>query len=282
MFNIPSFFGFKGGGYFDPDALAFFARVDAATATTDFLTTTEKSAIDTLVKQMKSDGIWTKNKVIYPMVGGGTGTLAQKQAACEQNLISSSFTGSFTSGWTFASTGVTPNGTSAYMQTNFIPSVEFVSASSNHISFYSRTNESIASNCEMGAFDTSIGTPFVMLAIKSNASGSPRYELRHFCLNGAFGPAPPSDTRGFACNTKISSGAVKGFWKNSLIGSAIVVDALTNKEIYIGARNSDGTANLFSLKECAFASIGDGLTDTEASDFYTAVQAFQTTLSRNV
>jgi hypothetical protein len=134
----------------------------------------------------------------------------------------------------------------------------------------------------MGAFDTSIGTPIVTLAIKSNASGSGRYELRHFCLNGTFGPTPPSDTRGFACNTKISSGAVKGFWNNSLIGSETVVDALTNREIYIGGRNSNGTANTFSSKQCAFASIGDGLTDTQASNFYTAVQAFQTTLSRQV
>jgi hypothetical protein len=205
-------------------------------------------------------------------------------AACAQNLKSSSFTGVFTAtGWTFASTGVKPNGTSAYMQTNFIPSVDIASASSNHLSFYSRTNQSVATNCEMGAFDTSTGVPIVTLAIKSNSSGAlARYELRHFCLNGIFGPAAPSDTRGFACNTKISSGAVKGFWNNSLIGSEIVVDALTDKEIYIGARNSNGTTSQFSLKECAFASIGDGLTDTEASDFYTAVQAFQTTLSRQV
>lgn len=34
--------------------------------------------------------------------------------------------------------------------------------------------------------------------------------------------------------------------------------------------------------ECAFASIGDGLTDTEAVNFYTAVQRFQTTLGRQV
>ena len=40
--------------------------------------------------------------------------------------------------------------------------------------------------------------------------------------------------------------------------------------------------DLYSAKECAFASIGDGLTDTEAANFYTAVQTFQTTLSRNV
>jgi hypothetical protein len=269
---LPSLMGFDKAGFGDPDALAFFARVTAAGGS---LTTTEKAAVTTLVTDLKGYGIWTAMKAIYPMVGASA-------AACAQNLRSSSFTGTFSSGWTFASTGVTPNGTSAFMQTNFIPSVEFVSASSNHISFYSRTNQSVATNCEMGAFDTSIGTPIVMLAIKSNSSGMDRYELRNFCLNGNFGPTPPSDTRGFACNTKISIGAVKGFWNNSLIGSAIVVDALTNQQIYIGGRNSGGTANTFSSKQCAFASIGDGLTDTQASNFYTAVQAFQTTLSRQV
>jgi hypothetical protein len=263
MFNVPSFFGFKAGGEQppDPDALAFFGRVDAATGVSDYLTLTEKSAIDTLVKKMKTDGVWTNLKAAYPMVGGGNGTLAQNQAACEQNLVSASFTGTFSSGWTFASTGVTPNGSSAYMDSGLIP-LNDLSLSSGHLSFYSRTNEGVASNCEMGAFDSSAGFPIVMLAIKSSAGGGDRYELRHFCLNGTFGPASPSDTRGFGCNTKTLSGQVKAFWNNSLIGSATVTDALTNQP--------------------AFASIGDGLTDTEASDFYTAVQAFQTTLSRNV
>jgi hypothetical protein len=41
----------------------------------------------------------------------------------EQQIFS--FTGTFTSGWTFASTGVTPNGTSAYMDTNLIPNTCF-------------------------------------------------------------------------------------------------------------------------------------------------------------
>jgi hypothetical protein len=38
----------------------------------------------------------------------------------------------------------------------------------------------------------------------------------------------------------------------------------------------------YSGRETAFSSIGDGLTDTEAANYYTAVQTFQTTLSRNV
>ena len=38
----------------------------------------------------------------------------------------------------------------------------------------------------------------------------------------------------------------------------------------------------YGNKEAAFASIGDGLTDAEASAFYSAVQAFQTALGRQV
>lgn len=256
----------------DADAQAFFDRVTTAGGS---LSATEKTAVNTLVLDLKGYSIWSKMKAIYPMVGASA-------AACAQNLKSSSFTGTFTSGWTYSSTGVTPNGTSAYFDTTLIPSTHISSASSNHISFYSRTNQSTGTNCEMGAFDTSTNTPIVMLAINSDASGSARYELRNFCQNGLFGPTPPASTLGFACNTKTTSGAVRGFWNNSLIGTATVTDALTNKEIYIGARNSNGTASTFSSKQCAFASIGDGLTDTEAGNFYTAVQAFQTTLSRQV
>ena len=96
---------------FDADAVAFFGRVTTAGGS---LSATEKAAVNTLVVQMKADGTWTPMKAIYPMVGASA-------AACAQNLKSASFTGTFSSGWTFASTGVTGNGTSAYMDTLLIP-----------------------------------------------------------------------------------------------------------------------------------------------------------------
>ena len=38
----------------------------------------------------------------------------------------------------------------------------------------------------------------------------------------------------------------------------------------------------YGTRQLAFATIGDGLTDTDASNLYTRVQAFQTTLGRAV
>ena len=52
--------------------------------------------------------------------------------------------------------------------------------------------------------------------------------------------------------------------------------------MYIGASNWTGTTNQYTPHQNAFTSIGDGLTDTEAANLYTAVQAFQTALNRQV
>ena len=52
--------------------------------------------------------------------------------------------------------------------------------------------------------------------------------------------------------------------------------------MYIGGVNNNGTAQFFDNHLISFYYYSDGLTDTQASNFYTAVQAFQTTLSRQV
>ena len=133
--------GIRGIG-FDPDAQSFFDRVTAAGGS---LTTTEKNAVNQLVLDMKSAGIWTAMKAIYPMVGASA-------AACAQNLKSSSFTGTFSSGWTFASTGATPNGTSAYMDTGLNANSDLTYTDFHH-SYYSRTNNS-TTGYEIGIYNT--------------------------------------------------------------------------------------------------------------------------------
>ena len=82
-------------GGFDADAQAFFDRITTSGGT---LTTTEQNATNQLVLDMKSAGIWSAMKAIYPMVGASA-------AACAQNLKSASFTGTFSSGWTFCEYG---------------------------------------------------------------------------------------------------------------------------------------------------------------------------------
>jgi hypothetical protein len=58
--------------------------------------------------------------------------------------------------------------------------------------------------------------------------------------------------------------------------------ALPNLPIYLSALNKNSTAIYFDNRQVALSYIADGLNDTEATNLYTAVQTFQTTLSRQV
>ena len=246
----------------DPDADAFFARVTTAGGT---LSATEQSAITTLVKKMKADGIWSKMKAIYPMVGASA-------AACAQNLKSSSFTGTFSSGWDFASTGLTP--TSAYMDTGLIPNGT-LNQNSTHLSIYINNNLT-GTYAEMGA--TQSGTQIGLLP---NYSGLG--DISRIYTSGYPGNIAQNETDGYFIGSRILSSEYK-VYRNAINYRTTPSTSLfpPTISIYIGAWNDNGNAGLASTRRYAFASIGDGLTDTEASDFYTAVQAFQTTLSREV
>jgi hypothetical protein len=260
--QLPTQLGLIGSVEFgiDPDAQAFFDRVTAAGGT---LSATEKTAVDTLVKQMKLDGTWTPMKAVYPMVGASA-------AACAQNLKSSSFTGTFTSGWTFASTGVTPNGTSAYMNTNLSPSN--LSQTSNSISVYVR-NSPISTGWDLNS-ENILATRFSVIIASFNG-GAP-FVGNNSGLTSGTSRSP----LGLTLNTRIDNVRYKIFKNNSLeLNSATATTGVTDSNFILGARNTTAS---FANKNYAFAHIGDGLTDTQASNFYTAVQAFQTTLSRQV
>jgi len=247
----------------DADAQAFFDRVTAAGGT---LSATEESAVNTLVVQMKADNIWNSMKAVYPMVGASA-------AACAQNLKSSSFTGTFTSGWTFASTGVTPNGTSAYFDTTLIPNTS-LSLDSIHGSSYSRTNA--AQTGPLFSSDNA-GTYNNGFYIWPNYSGGTVY-LRVNDDTSTTGTN--TSTLGLSLIIRTSS-TIKKYLRNnvSIINTTVTSTGLNTSSIYLGA--SRNNAN-FTSYEQAFASFGDGLDDTQASNFYTAVQAFQTTLGRQV
>lgn len=253
----------------DADSIAFYSKVTAAGGT---LTATEQTAVNQLVVDLKAKGLWTSMKAIYPMVGSSA-------AACAQNLKSSSFTGTFAGGWTFASTGATPNGTNAYMNTTLMPSVS-LAANNIHLSYYSRTNLVKASSSTMGS--DNVGE-YCRLIIRRTADVAAT--LIGNTTKG-YTQCLVTDSRGlFIANAPNST--TRTFYKNGaavtpISQTSLGTNGLTTFPIYLGCFNDKATAAEFDNKQCSFSSIGDGLTDTQAADFYTSVQAFQTTLSRQV
>jgi hypothetical protein len=249
----------------DADWLAYYNRVIAAGGS---LTTTEQNATKTLVADLKANSLWTPMKAIYPMVGASA-------AACAQNLKSSSFTGTFTSGWTFASTGVTPNGSSAYMDTNFVQTI--FSQTNGEIGVYSRTNSKGSFNdigVYQGAADWCL-FPYIGLT------------------NSPYGRASTSDINIPAYNPLTSLGLfsinangtnTQKFYRDGILRGTVNAISATPMDllnIIIGAANGV-PVKFYSARQLALAYMSDTLNATQSSDFYTAVQAFQTTLSRQV
>jgi hypothetical protein len=251
-----------GGPAFDVDAQAFFTRVETAGGT---LTTTEKNATNQLVLDMKTAEIWSSMKAIYPMVGASA-------AACAQNLKSSSFTGSFSTGWTFASTGVTPNGTSATFNTGLNPSTALSSVNSNHQAVYLRTQNIAATSVDIGQNDNQWLSALFF-------TGGFRYIYNPTSTQLITGSS--TNALNLSINTRRSSTDFAFFNNNSKLGTntSLNTASFASNNVHVG---SAGGFTFFSQRQNAFASIGDGLTDTQAGNLYTAVQAFQTTLSRNV
>lgn len=254
---------------FDADAQGFFDRVVAAGGS---LTDIEKNAVNTLTTSLKSSNIWTSMKAVYPMVGGSA-------AACAQNLKSSSHTGTFSSGWIFSSTGAKPNGTSAFFNTNYSDIVN-VNTNNKHISFYSRTQNSATNGINIGTSPNSTNEIYLSAyysAVSQKFFNSGAYPTNIAQVNN-------TNTLGMHIGSQTSTTSRKLYFAGSLVNTNVLSynTAYSTFNYYIGALNTTGTASLYTPHECAFASIGDGLSDTNASDFYFSVQAFQTSLSRNV
>jgi hypothetical protein len=202
-------------------------------------------------------------KAIYPMVGASA-------AACAQNLKSSSFTGTFTSGWTFASTGATPNGTSAYMNTGLNDLNDL--GTNAAIGVY--LNNAGANLWDLGVFN---GTLISGISI-ANASTNNYVNIRS-ALASNFTEAY---TGGFYIGT--ANGSTVDIYKNSTNkATPSQVNNGLNLVHYIGCLNNNGTPFLFSGKRNAFTFFANAnFSATNVSNFYTAVQTFQTTLARNV
>jgi len=245
----------------DPDAQAFIT----AAAITD---PTQQAAINTLVVDLKGYSIWTKMKAIYPFVGGTNSQHTWNLRNTAQYQIS------WQGGVTSSNLGIKFNGTNSYGITGFNPSLNST-LNSNGLGFYSGTNLSETSSdpVNIGAL---IASDFYSI-VKSNTLLNSRLNLNPVNASSII-------MTGFFSGQKTSSTVTTIYKEATSLATGIGGGALPNLNLFLGTLNLSGSP--YSLgyirNDMRFAYISDGLNSTEISNLYTAVQAFQTTLGRNV
>lgn len=234
---------------------------------------TQIEAINYLVKQLIDNNLMSKFSFIYPFVGG----TATKHS---YNLVNPNlFQLTFSGGWTHSSNGILPNATNTWANTNCIAN-SISTINDVHISYYSRTDSAIGYELTIGVFD---GTRGLALRIREGINNRGYAFFRIDSTNQPFFNSNiPSKGLHIANTTSSTS---RQLVKNgTILNENTVSDTYLapNIPIYIGASNLNGSPALYTDKECAFASGGLGLTNSEITTFNTIVQTYQTILGRNV
>lgn len=259
---------------YDVDAQAFFTALEADAAPVT-LSSAQKGYVNTLVLAIKSASLWTNMKAAYPMIGGTAAS--HKYNLKDPRDLDAAFRLVFAASPTHSSNGVDWNGTTQYADTKLIPNTHFTNTNAT-IGYYSRENVS-ESTIDMGVYDGTHATRIISLY----ASNSTTYgEIN---TQGIGTASVVTDTRGLFTATRTSA-SVNPVYRNAtqVSSPSILTGAkVVTYSIYIGAANYSGTTTLPSTKQCAFAFIYDGgLNSTQVTNLYNAIQAFQTSLGRQV
>ena len=268
----------SGASAIDSDAQAFIT----AAAITDSI---QQTAINTLVTDLKTYNIWTKMKAIYPFVGGTAST--HKWNLKDPRDLDAAFRLTFSGGGTHDSNGYVMNGTDSFADTKFNASAISGWKDSHTMGVYIGTQTPYGTGWHIGIGDTNTADPLYGLAVRRSLSPFTDYVIYdsgNFSQSGRTS-STQTDARGFWTGRAFSVNQRELFKNTNIISSNYinaVVGTVPNNTFYIGAmRGVNGSANLYLSGVNKLTYFADVLTNTELTNLYTSVQAYQTILSRN-
>ncbi|MDQ6902346.1 MAG: hypothetical protein M3139_04945 [Bacteroidota bacterium] len=242
---------------YDTDAQKFFD----SSAVSDTL---QKSAINTLVTQLKDSSLWSKFKAIYPMVGGSSSST--KFNLKDPRNLDAAYRLTFNGTPSFSGTGVLFSTPAAFADTHINDST--ITFNDNSISYFSRTQNTI-DGYDMGCADSK--APYNEFAIYQSSDATNWFGFYKF------GDVPANTLGLFTLTSTISD--VRRFenGKATITKGSAPTAGFTGMNILVGSVNN-APAN--GQRECALAAVGQGLSDAQAMTFNNIVHSFETKLGR--
>lgn len=252
----------KGRSGYDSAAANFFVRASITN-------TTQKRAINNLVKGLKANNLWNKMFALYPYVGG---TLASHS----QNLINSSFSISWFGGVTHDANGITGNGVDGQGNCNALRASTL--GENGGLTVYRRTNPVGDSNKSMGT-DNGVDRIYDIVHDVTTGQSYGRYGA----VSAAVWVAPVV----VGCYSINRTGPTAlNYYRNGVNIATdptnSVVSALNVNDFRVLAGNAAGIGAFFSEENDALSAFHVGLTAGEVLTCYNLVQTYQTALGRQV
>jgi lysophospholipase L1-like esterase len=234
------------------------------------------AAINALVDDLISSKIWWRFSAIYPFVGGTAA--AHKLNLRDPRDLNAAKRLTFNGTPTHDANGITWT-SGAYADTNFGQSQNNFLVVNTSLHYYSRNTP---------------GTPGIDMGYYASASywlGIKFSGNSYTTINDADGSGVSESYTdiGLFTTSRANNPVSRGFFRNgSLLRNTTSAfnSGVPSGNVYLGAAQNiaggGGMSLLPSDRNCAYAAIGYGLTDSEEAAHYTIIQAFQTTLGRAV
>jgi hypothetical protein len=277
--------GSGGGGaaaLYDADAADYFSRAEALGGSFDLTaisgTYTEsyvKTAISDYVAGCKTDGIWSKLTEVYLLSGvtfGGLMAKLKHAGTAAMTNVGPFVTGDYAAAG--SGTGLAGDGITKYLNSNLLDSS--LSADDKSLGAYISVRATVQGEY-IGVRTTAVDL-WGLHQLSSTALSA------RWPLSTATVTVEGTNANGFAIVSRRGVDDVEGYFN----GVSIITDTATTPatgvsySYYLFARNTEGTASLFSQAKMSFAFLGSGLTDTDAANLSTRVNALMAAIGANV
>lgn len=261
-------------GDVDVDAFIYYAAI------TD---STQQTALYTFVTSIKSTGEWAKCLAIYPFVGGTEN--AHKRNLKNPLDANTSYRIAFTGSPTHNAAGVTFDGSTQYANTF----LTFPNINSTHFSAYTPSDspDKVLIGKVHQTNNRNPVTSYAQIVPRVSSNNSTSYSI--FSTTSTSTAASTSLTSaGSWLVSRTASNAIALYRAGTSISTGTTATQsvpLTYVHIGVQALRSLSNVESYALYWngiVSFATIGTGLTSTEAGNLHTAIQVFQTTLGRQV
>ncbi len=238
----------------DADGIAFLT----ATGITD---STIQGAICTLVTDLKTAGLWSKSKAIYPIVGG---TMESHRF----NLIDPTLYKTGTNAYTHSSTGMLEGNYGMTLMAMNVFTKDNLALGAYCRSNILNSNATFFNNTSYLQYFIRLSNLFLIDLGNFNGSVPQRITFSN------------SSSLGFFLNSHNPS------FQNQIYINGVLKKTQASSEVsysmggtisFNGKRQTAG-----AYREYAFITLTEALTPTENTDLYNIIQAFQTTLGRQV
>lgn len=253
---------------YDADAQAYFTKLELDVT----VTSAQKGYINTFIVAAKANGYWSLKNAIYLPIWANAS--ADKWNLKDLRDLDAAFRLTFTGTQSHTSSGIDPDGSSGYANTFLTPSGT-LSLNSSTISIYVNESGLTGNYGEMGVGNSDDADAIYIIL---NYGGFGYYRNN----STAYADVSTSATSGYYQNVRTSS-TTMDIYRNgsSILSGSVSSTALNSGAIHIGRYHRVSGSSIYSARRWAFATIGSGLTSTQASDEYNDVLTLLTAFGIN-